>query len=127
MQVFERNLFDEKTQPALHTGEDPYQAVRGRLIGESQWSESARRAILAHAAHSNPIMIEGENGTGKEMIARLIHENSPRRSGPFVSISFESVSEESVEAVLFGAGGRQFTSFVSSQAGLIKSANGGTL
>jgi DNA-binding NtrC family response regulator len=72
-------------------------------------------------------MIEGENGTGKEMIARLIHENSPRRSGPFVSISFESVSEESVEAVLFGAGGRQFTSFVSSQAGLIKSANGGTL
>jgi DNA-binding NtrC family response regulator len=127
MQVFERNLFDEKTRPALHTGDEPYQAVRGRLIGESQWSESARRAILAHAAHDNPIIIEGENGTGKELIARLIHESSPRRHGPFVSISFESVSEESVEAVLFGAGGKQITAFASSQAGLIRSADGGTL
>ncbi|HET9532389.1 MAG TPA: sigma 54-interacting transcriptional regulator [Blastocatellia bacterium] len=101
--------------------------MKGRLIGESGWTESARRAILAHSAHTNPIIIEGEAGSGKEFIARLIHESSPRRHGPFVSISFDSVSEESVEVVLFGSTGKQANLFAEGHSGLIKSASGGTL
>jgi two-component system response regulator PilR (NtrC family) len=127
MQVFERSLFDEKTRMALRAGDEPYRLLRERLIGESLWSESARKAILAHAAHNNPIVIEGEHGTGKELIARLIHENSLRSRGPFVSISFDSVSEESVEAVLFGSAGKHMAGFGSCRSGLIKSTSGGTL
>ncbi|HWP42047.1 MAG TPA: sigma 54-interacting transcriptional regulator [Blastocatellia bacterium] len=127
MQVFERNLFDEKARTVLRAEDEPYRSIRERLIGESRWAESARKAILAHAAHNNPVVIEGEPGSGKELIARLIHENSARREGPFVSIAFDCVSEESIETVLFGPGRKYMPSCASTQGGLIKSADGGTL
>ncbi|MBI3950084.1 MAG: sigma 54-interacting transcriptional regulator [Acidobacteria bacterium] len=61
--------------------------IEDRLIGVSRWATEARAAVAAHAAHDRPILIEGEPGTGKEFVVRLIHECSARRQGPFVAIS----------------------------------------
>lgn len=105
----------------------PDQAIKDMLVGIGEWAEDTRSAIAAHASHDNPIIIEGEPGTGKKLIARLIHKSSSRAQGPFVTISCHHVSPESIEAALFGSArtlspGREFL-----QNGLVESAEGGTL
>jgi len=105
----------------------PDQPVKEMLTGISEWAEDARSVIAAHASHDNPLIIEGEPGTGKKFIARLIHKSSARAQGPFVTISCHQVSPESIEAALFGSfrtlsPGREYL-----QNGLVESAEGGTL
>jgi DNA-binding NtrC family response regulator len=105
----------------------PGQMIKEKLVGISEWAEDARSAIAAHASHDNPLVIEGEPGTGKKLVARLIHKSSARAQGPFVTISCHHVSPESIEAALFGSSrtlspGREYL-----QSGLVESAEGGTL
>lgn len=105
----------------------PGQLIKDKLVGISEWAEDSRSAIAAHGSHDNPLIIEGEPGTGKKLIARLIHKSSARAQGPFVTISCHHVSPESIEAALFGSArtispGREYM-----QSGLVESAEGGTL
>lgn len=103
------------------------QLIKSRLVGISHWVTHARVAVAAHAAHENPVILEGEPGTGKEFMARLIHECSSRRRGPFVSVTCWPVIEPSLEAMLFGANGANASGQIISKKGLVEMAAGGTL
>ncbi|OHB25639.1 MAG: two-component system response regulator GlrR [Desulfuromonadaceae bacterium GWC2_58_13] len=79
------------------------------------------------AASESSILILGESGTGKELLARAIHQVSPRAEGPFVAVNCGSIPEALLESELFGHTKGAFTGAVQDYSGLFKSANGGTL
>lgn len=73
------------------------------------------------------VLLDGESGTGKEVFARYLHENSPRRQGPFVAINCAAIPDSLLEATLFGHEKGAFTGAATSQAGKFEQAEGGTL
>ncbi|MEB0079575.1 sigma-54 dependent transcriptional regulator [Pseudomonas sp. CCI3.2] len=89
------------------------------------------RALLAHVQQVAPsdasVLIIGETGTGKELVARHIHNLSGRRQGPFVAVNCGAFSESLVEAELFGHEKGAFTGALGAKAGWFEEANGGTL
>ncbi len=103
------------------------QWIKSRLVGVSHWVTHARVAVAAHAGHDAPIVLEGEMGAGKEFIARLIHECSLRRRGPFFSVTCWPVIEPSLETLLFGAGSTNASGQIYDEKGLVEMAAGGTL
>ena len=83
---------------------------------------------IAHIAPSRaPVLIQGETGSGKEIVARLLHALSPRVSGPFIAINCGAVSRELLESELFGHEKGSFTGAVAAKAGLIAASESGTL
>lgn len=88
------------------------------LIGVSRWTQTARMLVAVHAAHDSPVILEGELGTGKRFLARLMHQFSSRLEGPFVSLTLGSTSDEVARAALFGT---------ASETGLAELTQGGTL
>ncbi|HRI68453.1 MAG TPA: sigma-54-dependent Fis family transcriptional regulator, partial [Polyangium sp.] len=85
-------------------------------------------ARLERAAKTNePVLLLGESGTGKELLARALHEASPRASGPFVVFDCAAVSPALVESELFGHEKGAFTGAHAARAGLVDAARGGTL
>jgi len=97
------------------------------LIGETA-PMAALRARIERAAPSDvPILILGENGTGKELAARAIHELSPRRTQPFVKLNCAAVPAELVESELFGHEKGAFSGAVAQRIGRFEEADGGTL
>jgi DNA-binding NtrC family response regulator len=91
----------------------------------------AMRALLAKArrvaAVDTTVLLRGESGSGKERLARLIHDSSPRQAGPFVAINCAAVPETLLESELFGHARGSFTGATSDRAGLFEAARGGTL
>ena len=89
------------------------------------------RTVLAMArrvaATNVPVMILGESGSGKEVIARFLHDRSPRRTAPFVAINCAAIPEAMLEATLFGHERGAFTGAVQARAGKFEQADGGTL
>jgi len=97
------------------------------LIGEAA-PMVALRALIERAAPSDvPILIAGENGTGKELVARGIHDLSPRRSGPFVKMNCAAVPAELVESELFGHEKGAFSGAAALRRGRFEQADSGTL
>jgi transcriptional regulator with PAS, ATPase and Fis domain len=96
------------------------------LIGESAGMLEVKHLILRYAPSDSPVLILGESGTGKEKAARLIHEASRRRGGPFVALNCAALAETLLETELFGAERGAFTDAVS-RPGSFEQANGGTL
>src|SRR5262249_26877495 len=85
-------------------------------------------ATLARVAAANaPVLILGETGTGKEVVARSIHEESPRKGGPFIVVDCAALPENLLDAELFGHSRGAFTGAASARAGAIEAANGGTV
>jgi DNA-binding NtrC family response regulator len=99
----------------------------GRLIGESPALEQVRRLIARVAASESNVLIRGETGTGKELVARAIHEASRRAGGPLVAVNCGSLPEHLVESELFGHRKGAFTGADEHRAGLFEVADGGTL
>ena len=111
-----------------HTTEDDGSQQAGEgLIGISTWTQSARTLVAVHAAHDNTVILEGEHGTGKKLLARSIHRLSSRHEGPFVSLTLGSTSDEVARAVLFGPARERSVWGASSDNGLAEQAQGGTL
>jgi DNA-binding NtrC family response regulator len=98
-----------------------------RLIGDSA-PMAAVRALVERAAPSDlSILVLGENGTGKELLARAVHDLSPRRGGPFVRMNCAAVPAELVESELFGHEKGSFTGAAERRRGRFEQADGGTL
>lgn len=105
------------------------QQVEGRsdLIGESQGMRRVKTLIEKIAPTDSAVLILGETGTGKEMVARRIHEQSERNDQPFVAVNCGAIPENLVESELFGHRKGAFTGADSARTGLFEVANGGTL
>lgn len=100
---------------------------RYKLIGESRAMLQVRDTIEVVAVKNSTVLITGENGTGKENVARLIHEKSQRNRKPFVAINCAAIPEELIESELFGFEKGSFTGAVTSKRGKFEQAHGGTL
>ena len=98
-----------------------------RVIGASPEMRRLYPLLQRIAGADVPVLIEGETGTGKEVLAEAIHEASPRSRGPFVVLDCTTVSPSLLEAELFGHERGAFTGAVSARIGLFEEANGGTL
>jgi len=97
------------------------------LTGSSPALERVLKQARSVAATSATVLLSGENGTGKEMLARAIHQESPRANGPFVAVSCAALPEALIESELFGHEKGAFTSATQSHKGRFELADGGTL
>lgn len=97
------------------------------IIGESPAYRQVREIIEQSAASDTRILILGENGTGKELVAREIHRRSGRNNGPFIEVNCAAIPETLIESELFGHEKGAFTSAVSSRRGKFEAAHNGTL
>jgi two-component system, NtrC family, nitrogen regulation response regulator NtrX len=100
---------------------------RYRLIGKSKALESIRTTIEIVAGKNSTVLITGENGTGKENVARNIHERSGRARKPFIAINCAAIPEELIESELFGHERGSFTGATGVKRGKFEQAHGGTL
>jgi transcriptional regulator with PAS, ATPase and Fis domain len=98
-----------------------------RLIGESAAMQCLKTIALRAAKRPSTVMILGETGSGKEMLARFIHQNSPRAQKAFVPVDCTAFSETLFESQLFGHVRGAFTGAVRDTLGFVRSADGGTL
>lgn len=99
----------------------------GELIGNSEPMQRVYEAIRKVAGSNITIIIRGESGTGKELVARSIHEDSPRKDQPFISVNCAALPETLMEAELFGHEKGAFTGAVATKEGRIELAHKGTL
>ena len=99
----------------------------GFLIGVSKPMQQIYSLILQVASSSVSVIITGESGTGKEVVARTIHELSPRRRNPFVAINCAAIPETLMESELFGYEKNAFTGAAARKLGCFELADGGTL
>ena len=100
--------------------------LRG-MIGDSEPMQRAYELTRMVAARDTTVLITGESGTGKDLIAQEIHQISPRRKQPFVVVNCSAIPESLLEAELFGYTKGAFTGAVQSRIGRIHAAHGGTL
>ncbi len=114
----ERELANEKGRPRLG-----YEAI----VGESEPVRRMLSLIQRVAATDLPVLIEGESGSGKELVARALHDNSPRASKPFVTENCSAIPEPLFESTLFGHVRGAFTGADRRRLGLFEAADGGTL
>ncbi|MBX2887937.1 MAG: sigma-54-dependent Fis family transcriptional regulator [Ferruginibacter sp.] len=98
-----------------------------QIIGESAAMEKIKHTIDKVAPTDAKVLITGENGVGKELVARWIHEKSNRRNAPFVELNCSAVSEELIESELFGHEKDSFTAATKQHIGKFEQAKGGTL
>jgi len=107
----------ETTEPMLDFG----------LVGQSEAMRRLYRAMRRAAVTPVTVLVTGETGTGKELVARAIHYNSPRATAPFVPVNCGGIPENLLERELFGHKRGSFTGATETRAGFFQTANGGTL
>ncbi|MET0552787.1 MAG: sigma-54 dependent transcriptional regulator [Vicinamibacteria bacterium] len=100
---------------------------RFRMVGESPALDALREDVARAAPSNGRVMIFGENGTGKELVARSIHDHSLRADGPFVEVNCAAIPEELIESELFGHTRGAFTGALTAKKGKFELADGGTL
>jgi two-component system, NtrC family, response regulator AtoC len=98
-----------------------------KLVGESQASQRLLEEIKRVAPYKTNVLISGESGTGKELVARMIHELSPRQPGPWVAINCSAIPRDLLESELFGYVKGAFTGASQNRSGRLEQAQGGTL
>jgi two-component system nitrogen regulation response regulator GlnG len=97
------------------------------MVGQSAGIRRVREDIERVADLNVPVLIRGETGTGKELVARAIHQRSPRRGGPFISVNLGALPRELAAAELFGAVRGAYTGSTRDRQGFFRAAHGGTL
>ena len=125
------NMLRRLVQTALRLSEgkrtEPASAGAARMLGDSPAIQELRGTITKLARSQAPVYISGESGVGKELVARLIHEQGPRASGPFVPVNCGAIPSELMESEFFGHKKGSFTGAQADKEGLFQTANGGTL
>ena len=106
---------------------DEAEQVGKSLLGESQAIRQVHQAILQVAAEKTTVLIAGETGTGKELVARAIHQQSTRKTALFVAVNCAAIPTEMLESELFGHERGAFTGAVKERMGKFELADGGTL
>jgi DNA-binding NtrC family response regulator len=101
--------------------------VLGAMVGSSQAMREIFGLIEQIAPSNVSVLITGESGTGKELVARTLHDLSPRKSKPFVAVNCAAIPETLIESEVFGHEKGAFTGAVDRRAGCFELANGGTL
>jgi len=101
--------------------------LAARLVGASRVMEELRQAVRELAPIPTDVIVLGETGTGKEVVARCLHDFSPRAKGPFVAVNCAAIPAELIESELFGHEGGAFTGAKGQRIGKFEFANGGTL
>ena len=97
------------------------------IVGDSETMGRLREQVAMAAPTNGRVLVSGENGTGKELVARQVHALSHRRAGPFVEVNCAAIPEELIESELFGHAKGAFTGAVSDRRGKFEIASGGTL
>jgi DNA-binding NtrC family response regulator len=98
-----------------------------QLIGDSEATREVRDRLARLALYDSHILITGETGTGKELVAGLIHRNSPRRNRPFITLNCAAIPENLLESELFGYERGAFTGAQDRNEGKLKTADGGSV
>jgi len=98
-----------------------------RLLGTSPPMQTLRKQIFKLACSQAPVYISGESGSGKELVARLMHEQGPRKEKPFVPVNCGAIPSELMESEFFGHKKGSFTGASEDKQGLFQAAHGGTL
>lgn len=99
----------------------------GKIVGKSLEMRRIYTIIERVAPTDTTVLLQGETGTGKEVVARTIHDASPRANGPFVAVDCGAIAENLIEGELFGHVRGSFTGAVGDRVGMFEEANGGTL
>ena len=102
-------------------------ATLSGVIAESKVMRGLLSQVARIAVHPTSVLLLGESGTGKEVLARAIHQLSPRHSGPFVAVNCGALPEALLESLLFGHVQGAFTDAIKDQQGVFQRADGGTL
>ncbi|WFP48667.1 sigma-54 dependent transcriptional regulator [Methylomonas sp. EFPC3] len=122
-----RQLVSHALQISLNRVAEKERRTRDLLLGESMPMRNIRSKIDKVARNQAPVYISGESGSGKELVARLIHQQSPRSDKAFVAINCGAIPHELMESEFFGHKKGSFTGAVSDKQGLFQAAEGGTL
>ena len=112
----------ERTPETDSSDDDP-----GLLLGNSAAIKRLRNQVRKLARSQAPVFISGESGSGKELVARMIHLQGPRRDAPFIAVNCGAIPSELMESEFFGHKKGSFTGATENKEGLFRSADGGTL
>jgi two-component system C4-dicarboxylate transport response regulator DctD len=128
--VVQRAVEKRRLVLALRAADGRAAAQRGIeavMIGHSAPMQALRRTVLDLAGTTADVLVYGETGSGKDLVARCLHDYSPRHGGPFVPINCGGLPETLVESELFGHEAGAFTGAQKPRAGKLEAADGGTL
>ena len=116
----------EPSEPKNEPAEENHFSASG-IIGHSPDMVRVYKLIAYSARTATTVLIEGETGTGKELVARSVHQNSERAAKPFTAVNCSALTETLLESELFGYTKGSFTGATADRAGLFESTNGGTI
>ncbi|MBI5694293.1 MAG: sigma-54-dependent Fis family transcriptional regulator [Nitrospirae bacterium] len=122
-----KNALEKKRLEEENSGLKAMVEAKFEIIGESGKVRALQDEILRAGPTNGRVLISGENGTGKELVARAIHRASNRASGPFVTVNCAAIPEELIESELFGHEKGSFTGATAQRKGKFEQADGGTI
>ena len=122
-----RNALDKKILTTENKVLKKAVKIQNQMIGESAPMLDVKEMIAKVAPTNARVLITGENGTGKELVARQLHELSTRNGGPFIEVNCAAIPSELIESQLFGHEKGSFTSAIKQKKGDFELADGGTL
>ncbi|PQO45963.1 sigma-54 dependent transcriptional regulator [Blastopirellula marina] len=125
--VVDQQIDGFQSKPPSSERHAAIQQLKSVLVGDSKAMQHVRDLIISVADTAAAVMITGESGTGKELVARAIHQFSPRAAEPFVPVNMAAIPQSLAESLLFGHEKGAFTNAISAQPGWCASANEGTL
>jgi Nif-specific regulatory protein len=126
--IEEQRLLEKRlAESARAVDSEPATASLGGIVGESAAIRAVLEKVRLVARSHSTVLLRGESGTGKELFARALHELSPRKDRPFVTVNCAALSESVLESELFGHERGSFTGAVGTRKGRFELADGGTL
>jgi DNA-binding NtrC family response regulator len=127
LRVSRRALEQKRLVEENRTLRQQVERTAGVLVGRSPALLEVYKQVARAAASNVPVLITGETGTGKEMVARALHKRSPRAAGPFIPVDCGAITESLMESELFGHAKGSFTGASGARRGVFEEASGGTL